>query len=120
MSGVGISYGAERIYDVLNELNLFPQHILTPITAMFVNFGGDDEIYALKGLKALRDAGIPAEIYPDNAKIGKQMNYANAKGIPYVIMAGENERNQGVYTLKNMQTGEQQAVTVKDIVGMIR
>ena len=87
---------------------------------MFVNFGGDDEIYALKGLKALRDAGIPAEIYPDSAKIGKQMNYANAKGIPYVIMAGENERNQGVYTLKNMQTGEQQAVTVKDIVGMIR
>ena len=120
MSGVGISYGAERIYDVLNELNLFPQHILTPITAMFVNFGGEDEIYALKGLKALRDAGIPAEIYPDSAKIGKQMNYANAKGIPYVIMAGENERNQGVYTLKNMQTGEQQAVTVKDIVRMIR
>ena len=116
MSGVGISYGAERIYDVLNELNLFPQHILTPITAMFVNFGGDDEIYALQGLKALRDAGIPAEIYPDEAKIGKQMNYANAKGIPYVIMAGENERAQGVYTLKNMQTGEQKSLVIGEIV----
>ncbi|MBO7629096.1 MAG: histidine--tRNA ligase, partial [Bacteroidales bacterium] len=120
MSGVGISYGAERIYDVLNELNLFPQHILTPITAMFVNFGGEDELYALKGLKALRDAGIPSEIYPDNAKVGKQMNYANAKGIPYVIMAGENERTQGVYTLKNMQTGEQQALAIENITTMIR
>ena len=119
MSGVGISYGAERIYDVLNELNLFPQHIMTPITAMFVNFGGDDELYALAGLKRLRDAGIPAEIYPDSVKMGKQMNYANAKGIPYVIMAGENERTQGVYTLKNMQTGEQKALQIEEIVGMI-
>ena len=119
MSGVGISYGAERIYDVLNELNLFPQHILTPITAMFVNFGGDDEIYALQGLRKLRDANIPAEIYPDSAKIGKQMNYANAKSIPYVIMAGENERTQGVYTLKNMQTGDQKAITIDDIVEII-
>ena len=116
MSGVGISYGAERIYDVLNELNLFPQHILTPITAMFVNFGGDDEIYALQGLKALRNAGIPAEIYPDKAKVGKQMNYANAKSIPYVIMAGENERAQGVYTLKNMQTGEQKSLVISEMV----
>ena len=83
---------------------------------MFVNFGGDDEIYALKGLKALRDAGIPAEIYPDSAKIGKQMNYANAKGIPYVIMAGENERNAGIYTFKNMQTGDQQALPIDAIL----
>ena len=119
MSGVGISYGAERIYDVLNELNLFPQHIMTPITAMFVNFGGDDELYALAGLKLLRDAGIPAEIYPDSVKMGKQMNYANAKGIPYVIMAGENERTQGVYTLKNMQTGEQKALQIEEIVDTI-
>ena len=119
MSGVGISYGAERIYDVLNELNLFPQHIMTPITAMFVNFGGDDELYALAGLKRLRDAGIPAEIYPDSVKMGKQMNYANAKGIPFVIMAGENERAQGVYTLKNMQTGEQRALQIEEIVDTI-
>ncbi len=120
MSGVGISYGAERIYDVLNELNLFPPHIMTPITAMFVNFGGDDELYALQGLKRLRDANIPSEIYPDPVKMGKQMNYANAKGIPYVIMAGENERSQGVYTLKNMQTGEQQSVSVDDILVLLK
>ena len=120
MSGVGISYGAERIYDVLNELDLFPQHILTPITAMFVNFGGDDELYALQGLKQLRDAGIPSEIYPDNAKMGKQMNYANAKGIPYVILAGENERAQGIYTLKNMQTGEQQAISLENILDLLK
>jgi len=116
MSGVGISYGAERIYDVLNELNLFPQHILTPITAMFVNFGAEDELYALQGLRRLRDAGIPSEIYPDSAKIGKQMNYANAKGIPYVIMAGENERAQGIYTLKDMTSGEQKALPIEDII----
>jgi histidyl-tRNA synthetase len=120
MSGVGISYGAERIYDVLNELDLFPQHILTPITAMFVNFGGDDEIYALQGLKALREAGVPSEIYPDSAKMGKQMNYANAKGIPYVILAGENERAQGVYTLKDMRSGEQQSLTIEDILNSLK
>ena len=120
MSGVGISYGAERIYDVLNELDLFPQHILTPITAMFVNFGGDDELYALQGLKQLRDAGIPSEIYSDNAKMGKQMNYANAKGIPYVILAGENERAKGIYTLKNMQTGEQQAISLENILDLLK
>ena len=119
MSGVGISYGAERIYDVLNELNLFPQHILTPITAMFVNFGGDDELYALQGLKQLRDTGIPSEIYPDSAKIGKQMNYANAKGIPYVIMAGENERTQNLYTLKNMQTGTQQTLCLDALINTL-
>jgi len=120
MSGVGISYGAERIYDVLNELDLFPQHILTPITAMFVNFGGEDEIYALQGLKALREAGVPSEIYPDSAKMGKQMNYANAKGIPYVILAGENERAQGVYTLKDMRSGEQQSLTIEDILNSLK
>ena len=120
MSGVGISYGAERIYDVLNELNLFPQHIMTPITAMFVNFGGGDELYALAGLKRLRDAGIPAEIYPDSVKMGKQMNYANAKCIPFVIMAGENERTQGVYTLKNMQTGEQKALSIEEILDSLK
>ena len=120
MSGVGISYGAERIYDVLNELNLFPQHILTPITAIFVNFGGEDELYALEGLQQLRKAGIPSEIYPDNAKIGKQMNYANAKGIPFVIMAGENERTQGLYTLKDMQTGSQQTITMDEALVLLK
>lgn len=116
MSGVGISYGAERIYDVLNELNLFPDEILTPIKAIFINFGKEDEKYALSGLRQLRQAGIPAELYPDNVKIGKQMSYANAKAIPFVIMAGENERNSQTYTLKNMVTGEQQQCSISTII----
>ncbi len=119
MSGVGVSFGAERIYDVLNELDLFPKHILTPIAAIFLNFGGNDEYYALKGLTHLRKANIASEIYPDNIKIGKQMNYANSKGIPFVIMAGENERKEGKYTLKNMLSGEQVLVSIDEIVDII-
>lgn len=116
MSGVGVSFGAERIYDVLNELDLFPKQILTPITAIFLNFGDDDEAYALQGLSKVRQAGVPAEIYPDSIKIGKQMNYANAKGIPYVIMAGENERKEQKYTLKNMMSGEQKLLSITEII----
>lgn len=119
MSGVGISYGAERIYDVLNELNLFPDEILNPIKALFINFGKEDEKYALAGLRALRQNNIPSEIYPDNVKIGKQMSYANAKSIPFVIMAGENERNSGTYTLKDMVSGEQKQLTIQEVIQTI-
>jgi len=119
MSGVGISYGAERIYDVLNELNLFPEEILNPVKAFFVNFGKEDERYALQGLRALRSHGISAEIYPDSAKMGKQMSYANAKNIPFVILAGENERNKNTYTLKNMASGEQQELPIELIINML-
>ena len=120
MSGVGISYGAERIYDVLNELNLFPAEILNPVKALFINFGSEDEKYALTGLRAIRKAGIAAEIYPDRAKIGKQMTYANSKAIPFVIMAGENERNNGTYTLKNMESGEQSEMTLDQVIEKLR
>ena len=120
MSGVGISYGAERIYDVLNELNLFPDEILNPVKVLFVNFGKEDELYALRGLRKLRNAGIPSEIYPDSTKIGKQMNYANAKSVPYVIMAGENERTSGTYTLKDMVTGEQRQLPIDEIIGIVQ
>lgn len=119
MSGVGISYGAERIYDVLEELNLFPTEIGRPIKAIFLNFGPKEELYALKGLATLRQQQIPAEIYPDFAKIGKQMTYANNKQIPYVIMAGENEMNQNLYTLKNMTTGAQIKTTLEEIVQLL-
>lgn len=115
MSGVGISYGAERIYDVLNELNLFPDDINTPIKALFLNFGEQEELYALKGLQVLRNAGIASELYPDKAKIGKQMTYANAKSIPFVIMAGADEMAENVYTLKDMNSGEQQKLKIDDI-----
>lgn len=116
MSGVGISYGAERIYDVLNELNLFPNDINTPIKVLFLNFGEQEELYALKGLQVLRNAGIASELYPDKAKIGKQMTYANAKAIPFVVMAGADEIAENVYTLKDMTSGEQQKLKIEDIV----
>ena len=116
MSGVGISYGAERIYDVLNELNLFPDNILNPVKALFINFGGEDELYALRALRALRKAGIAAEIYPDNAKMGKQMTYANNKGIPFVIMAGENERNSKTLTIKDMTSGTQESLPLDKVL----
>lgn len=115
MSGVGISYGAERIYDVLNELNLFPDDINTPIKALFLNFGEQEELYALKGLQVLRNAGIASELYPDKAKIGKQMTYANAKAIPFVIMAGADEMAENVYTLKDMNSGEQQKLKIEEV-----
>jgi len=116
MSGVGISYGAERIYDVLEEMNLFPKQIGTPIKVIFLNFGESEQLYALKAVQQVRAAGIAAEIYPDKVKIGKQMNYANNKGIPFVVMAGEQEINQNRYTLKNMETGEQEIFDLGTII----
>ncbi len=116
MSGVGISYGAERIYDVLEELQLFPSELGAPIKIIFLNFGEKEEMYALQALQMLRKHGVAAEIFPDRAKIGKQMNYANAKGIPFVVMAGENEMNENMFTLKNMETGEQSKVTIEHLI----
>ena len=120
MSGVGISYGAERIYDVLNELNLFPADIASPVKVLVINFGENEEKYALSALQNLRAEGIACEIYPDRAKIGKQMNYANAKSIPFVVMAGEEEMNKQVYTLKNMESGEQQSMPIAQLVAYLK
>jgi histidyl-tRNA synthetase len=120
VSGVGISYGAERIYDVLNELDLFPKSLDNPVKAMFINFGEKEELYALAALQELRQAGIVADLYPDKAKIGKQMTFANNRGIPYVIMAGEDEINDNVFTLKNMQSGEQQRLSVAELVKQLQ
>ena len=116
VSGVGISYGAERIYDVLNELQLFPKSLENPVRAMLINFGEKEELYALSALQALRAAGITAELYPDKAKIGKQMTFANNRGIPFVIMAGEDEMKESVFTVKNMESGEQERLTVEQMV----
>ena len=118
MSGVGISYGAERIYDVMNELQLFPDNLDSPIKAIFLNFGEKEVEYALPALLKLRAENIACELYPDTVKIGKQMNYANAKRIPFVIMAGEDEIKENLFTLKNMESGEQKKVTVNEIVEM--
>ncbi|MCU4164527.1 histidine--tRNA ligase [Carboxylicivirga caseinilyticus] len=119
VSGVGISFGADRIYDVMNQLELFPKADGAKTRAMFVNFGGEDELYALGILTQLRKAGINAELFPDDAKMKKQMNYANKKEIPFVVLTGEEERQAGVVTLKNMETGEQSKLGVDELIKVI-
>ncbi len=120
LSGVGISFGADRIYDVLNELNLYPESVTAGTRLLFANFGGEDETHCLKLLKQVRAAGISAEIYPDAVKMGKQFKYADAKKIPFVAIIGENERKGGFVTLKNMETGEQQPVNETELVSKIK
>ena len=120
MSGVGISFGADRIYDVLNQLDLYPKEAVNATQLLFVNFGEKEAAYCLPVLSAARDAGIRAEIYPDSAKMKKQMSYANDKNIPYVAIVGENEMNEGKLTLKNMTTGEQSLVTPEELLTAIK
>ncbi|MDE7074022.1 MAG: histidine--tRNA ligase, partial [Odoribacter sp.] len=106
-SGVGISFGADRIFDVMNQLDLFPKDNTTTTQLLFANFGTREERHCLALLKELRAAGINAEIYPEAAKMKKQMAYADKKGIPFVALVGENEMAAGTVSLKNMRTGEQ-------------
>lgn len=120
MSGVGISFGADRIYDVLNQLDLYPEETVNATRLLFVNFGEKEAAYCLPVLSAVRDAGIRAEIYPDSAKMKKQMSYANDKHIPFVAIVGENEMNEGKLTLKNMTTGEQALVTPEELMKAIQ
>lgn len=110
LSGVGISFGADRIYDVLNTLNLYPKEASNTTDVLFINFGAAETAFALPAATALRETGLGVEIYPDATKMKKQMAYANAKEIPFVVMAGEEEMNEGVFTVKNMLSGEQQKV----------
>ena len=120
MSGVGISFGADRIYDVLNQLDLYPKEAVNATQLLFVNFGDKEAAYCLPVLSQARDAGIRAEIYPDSAKMKKQMSYANDKNIPFVAIVGENEMNEGKLTLKNMTTGEQSLVTPEELLAAIK
>ena len=120
MSGVGISFGADRIYDVLNQLDLYPKEAVNATQLLFVNFGDKEAAYCLPVLSVARDAGIRAEIYPDSAKMKKQMSYANDKNIPFVAIVGENEMNEGKLTLKNMTTGEQSLVTPEELLAAIK
>jgi len=116
VSGVGISFGADRIYDVLFQLDAFPETINENTAVLFLNFGLQEQTVALSLLNTMRKAGINAEIYPEAAKIKKQMNYANQKNIPWVVILGENEINQGVATLKNMLSGEQTVVSQEQLI----
>jgi histidyl-tRNA synthetase len=119
ISGVGISFGADRIYDVLNGLNLYPESLGATSQVMFVNFGPAEAVASLKAIKQLRQAGISCELYPDTAKLKKQMGYANTSSIPYVAIIGESEIANGTITLKNMAAGTQTTAPVADIIATI-
>ena len=120
LSGVGISFGADRIFDVLNQLDLYPKEATTGTELLFVNFGAAETAYCLPILAVARQAGIRCEIYPDSAKMKKQMSYANAKNIPFVAIAGENEMNEQKVTLKNMITGEQMLVSQEELIQVVK
>jgi histidyl-tRNA synthetase len=111
LSGVGVSFGIDRIYDVLEELQLFPEQLVAGTQVLLINFGGEEEAYALTVLNQIRNAGIAAEIYPEAAKFDKQMKYANKRGIPYVIMTGTEERQSGQVSLKDFTTGAQELLS---------
>ncbi|MDP4237936.1 MAG: histidine--tRNA ligase [Bacteroidota bacterium] len=119
VSGVGISFGADRIYDVLNQLNLYPETSVEQTKVLFVSFGEKELMYSLPWLSALRAKGINAEIYPEPAKMKKQMSYADNKRIPFVAIVGETEMNEGKVMLKNMKTGEQGLVTLEEAMGKL-
>lgn len=116
VSGVGVSFGADRIYDVLTELNIFPQEAGALTKVLLINFGEKETPYALNILNKLHEAGISAELYPEPAKLKKQMKYADQKQIPYVVLIGEEEMQTGTVTLKNMQSGEQAKVSTKELI----
>ena len=119
LSGVGISFGADRIYDVLNTLELYPKEMLSSTQVLFINFGEKETAYCLPFIAEIRKNGIRAEIFPDKAKMKRQMNYANAKNIPYVVFAGEDEIEKGKLMLKDMQSGEQKLVTAKELIASV-
>ncbi len=117
---MGISFGADRIFDVLNQLDLYPKEAVGATKVLFVNFGEVEATYCLLMLTRVREAGISGEIFPDAVKMKKQMSYANVKGIPFVALAGESEMREGKINLKNMTTGEQKLVTVEELVEELR
>ena len=119
LSGVGISFGADRIYDVLNTLDLYPKDAVNATQLLFINFGDKETAYCMSAVSKARVAGIRTEMYPDSAKMKKQMSYANAKHIPFVALAGENEMNEGKFTLKNMETGEQKLVSAEELIAEV-
>jgi len=119
VSGVGVSFGADRIYDVMEQLNIFPTEIVSSTKVMFVNFGEKEEMYCLALLQKLRENGVNAEIFPEPAKMKKQMSYANNKNIPFVVLVGENEMSQGFLTVKNMISGEQSEIKFEELLNRV-
>lgn len=120
LSGVGISFGADRIYDVLNQLDLYPKEAVNGTQVLFINFGEKEIAYCMPIAQLMRKNGVSTEVYADSVKMKKQMNYANATGVSFVALVGENEMNEGKVTLKNMQTGEQQMVTPEEMLAIVK
>ena len=120
ISGVGISFGVDRIYDVLNALDCYPKDATNGTQLLFINFGDRETAYCLPAVAKAREAGIRTEIFPDSSKMKKQMSYANAKQIPFVALAGENEIAAGKLTLKNMLSGEQQLLNIEEIINIVK
>ena len=116
LSGVGISFGADRIYDVLNQLDLYPQEATSATRLLFINFGERKAAHCLKLATACRRAGIATEVYPDSVKMKKQMAYANAQQVPFVALVGETEMNEGRIALKDMLSGEQSILSLEEVI----
>lgn len=120
VSGVGISFGLDRIYLVLEALNLFPETVTNNVDVLFINFGDAEALFSLKAIKTLRFNGINAELYPDTVKMKKQMNYANKRNIPFVVLVGNEEMNSNTYTLKNMDSGKQETLSLNDLITVLK
>ena len=120
LSGVGISFGADRIYDVLNQLNLYPEEISNTVKVIFVNFGQAEAVQSAKYIAQLRQQGISAELYPDSTKMKKQMNYANDNKIPFVAIIGESELQDGTIAVKNMNSGEQKTMSINELIDALK
>ncbi|HNW96822.1 MAG TPA: histidine--tRNA ligase [Bacteroidales bacterium] len=119
VSGVGISFGADRIYDVLNEMNLFPEEVSSTTKILFINFGAEEEKFCLPLIRQVREAGVSAELYPSSAKTKKQFDYANANNIPFVAIVGTDEMKENSVSIKNMKTGVQEKISVNDLINKI-
>ena len=117
---IGISFGLDRIYLVLEELDLFPETVSKNVEVLFINFGDKEALFSLKAIKHLRLQGINAELYPDIAKMKKQMNHANKRAIPFVVLVGDQEIDSNTYTLKNMGSGEQDKVSLDALTSKIK
>lgn len=120
LSGVGISFGADRIYDVMNQLNLYPDDLTGSVKVLFVNFGKEEERRSMKYVKMLRDSGVSAQLYPDSAKLKKQLGLADAEKIPFVAIVGESELAQNKIQLKNMHTGDQQSLSIEEVITALK
>jgi len=119
MSGVGISFGLDRIYLVIEELNVFPETVSNVSDVLFMNFGNEEAKYALKAIQKLREAGVKADLYPDKAKMAKQFQFAEKKGINYAVIVGETEMQQTIFALKNLNSGEQKNVTLEELIQIL-